>query len=81
VLVERAQVDPARLSSLAKPRDRSRHRLIEKLKEKEASNPSKEQKLAKKLKNGKHIDFSDFIDREVPHIATDGKFAKIKAPK
>lgn len=36
----------------------------------------KEAKIEGKLKKSKKIDFGDYIDRDVPHIAGDGQFAR-----
>jgi hypothetical protein len=41
----------------------------------------KQRQLAAKLKRHRSVEFHDYIDRDVPHIAADGQFAKKRNTK
>lgn len=71
------------MSSLAQPRDREKHRLLQAAKARAEADRAnsvgeKEARLTAKLRRKKQIDFADYIDRDVPPITTGGHFAKAK---
>ena len=77
--------NPGRLASLARPKDRDKHKLLQELDQRAPADPyeqgEKEIKLSQKLRQKRTVDFADYIDRDVPHIAQGGVFARKKTTK
>ena len=77
------QVDDARMRDLAQPRSHAKYQAMAEMKaQEERANQdpdkpgAKEAKIEGKLRKSRKIDFGDYIDRDVPHIAGDGQFAR-----